>query len=187
MDAQQIAKMNAELRSELSAKANARDLDIKANGSELAAVNAKSTIDVTAVRKEVATVKKDMEASVSELNKQFERNHREIELLRIAGQHMDYDFVLNGKGAKSTVGGITIELQDSNVKKNQFNMTLLFGTVRLVQKNRLLDEPIFFYRPNDTVPMELVVDQMAKHRVSGRLIVPKSSISASAASPRPAS
>jgi hypothetical protein len=98
---------------------------------------------------------------------------------------MDYDFVLNGKGAKSTVAGITIELQDSNVKKNQFNMTLLFGTVRSVQKNRLLDEPIF-YRPNDTAPMELVVDQMAKHRVSGRLIVPKSSmITASTASTRP--
>ena len=159
-------------------------------GSELAAVNAKSTIDVTAVRKEVATVKKDMEASVSELNKQFERNHREIELLRTAGQHMDYDFVLNGKGAKSTAGGITIELQDSNVKKNQFNMTLLFGTIRLVQKNRLLDEPIFFYRPNDTAPMELLVDHLAKHRVSGRLIVPKSSmtvsnVSASTASSHP--
>jgi hypothetical protein len=87
MDAQQIAKVDAELRSELNAKANARDLDIKANGSKLAAVNAKSTIDVTAVRKEVATVKKDMEANVSEVNKQLERNHHEIELLRTTGQH----------------------------------------------------------------------------------------------------
>ena len=83
-----------------------------------------------------------------------------------------------------------LELQDSNVKKNQFNITLLFGTIRLVQKNRLLEEPIFFYRPNDTAPMELVVDQSAKHRVSGRLIVPKSrmavsSVSASNASSRP--
>jgi hypothetical protein len=186
MDAQQIAKVDAELRSEVSAKANASDLDIKANGTELGAVTAKSSSDVTAVRKEVVTVKKDMEASVSELNKQLERNHHEIELLRTAGQHMDYDFVLNGKGAKSTVAGVTLELQDSNVKKNQFNMTLLFGTVRLVQKNRLLDEPIFFYRPNDTAPMELVVDQMGKHRVSGRLIVPKSSITtASSASTHP--
>jgi hypothetical protein len=83
-----------------------------------------------------------------------------------------------------------LELQDSNVKKNQFNMTLVFGTIRLVQRNRLLDEPIFFYRPNDTAPMELVVDHLAKHRVSGRLIVPKSSmavsnVSASTASSHP--
>jgi hypothetical protein len=76
------------------------------------------------------------------------------------------------------------------VKKNQFNMTLVFGTIRLVQKNRVLDEPIFFYRPNDTAPMELLVDHLAKYRVSGRLIVPKSSmavsnVSASTASPHP--
>src|SRR6202171_3089324 len=182
MDAQQIAKIDAELRSELSAEASASELDTKVNGSELEEVTAKSRSDVAAVRKEVDNAKKDMLATVSELNKRLEHHQREIELLRTSGQHTDYDFLLNGKGAKSTIAGVTIELQDSNLKKNQFNITLLFGTTRLVQKNRLLDEPIFFYRPNDTAPMELVVNQLAKHRVSGRLIVPKSSIAASSVS-----
>jgi hypothetical protein len=59
-------------------------------------------------------------------------------------------------------------------------MTLLIGTTRLVQKNRLLDEPIFFYRPNDSAPMELVVNKLGKHRVSGRLIVPRSNIATTA-------
>src|SRR6202035_1216660 len=127
------------------------------------------------------------QASVSELNKRLERNQHEVELLRTAGQHTDYDFALNAKGAKTTLAGVTIELQDSNVKKNQFNITLLFGTTRLVQKNRLLDEPIFFYRPNDSAPMELVVDKLAKHRVSGRLIVPKSSMPVSPTSSHPTS
>jgi hypothetical protein len=187
MDAQEIAKLDAELRGELSAKANISELENKVSGSDLEEVTAKSRGDVAAVRKEVNNAKKDMQATVTDLNKRLERNQREIELLRTAGQHTDYDFLLNGKGAKSTVAGVTIELQDSNVKKNQFNIALLFGTIRLVQKNRLLDEPIFFYRPNDTAPMEIVVDQLTKHRVSGRLIVPKSSISASASSSRPAS
>jgi hypothetical protein len=187
MDAQQIAKIDAELRSELSAEASASELDTKVNGSELEEVTAKSRSDVAAVRKEVDNAKKDMLATVSELNKRLEHHQREIELLRTSGQHTDYDFLLNGKGAKSTIAGVTIELQDSNLKKNQFNITILFGTTRLIQKNRLLDEPIFFYRPNDTAPMELVVDQLAKHRVSGRLIVPKSSIPASTASSHPAS
>jgi hypothetical protein len=180
MDAQQIAKVDAEFRSELSAKASASDLDTKVSGNDLEEVTAKSRSEVAAVRKEVDNTKKDLQATVSDLNKRLERNQREIELLRTAGQHADYDFVLNGKNAKTVLAGVTIELQDSNVKKNQFNMTLLFGTTRLVQKNRLLDEPIFFYRPNDTAPMELVVNQLAKHRVSGRLIVPKSSITTAA-------
>ena len=180
MDAQQIAKVDAEFRNELSAKASASDLDTKVSGNDLEEVTAKSRSEVAAVRKEVDNAKKDLQATVSDLNKRLERNQHEIELLRTAGQHADYDFVLNGKNAKTVLAGVTIELQDSNVKKNQFNMTLLFGTTRLVQKNRLLDEPIFFYRPNDTAPMELVVNQLAKHRVSGRLIVPKPSITTAA-------
>ena len=183
MDAQQIAKVDAELRSQLSAEASARELDTKVSDTDLSEeVATKSRKEVAAVLKEVDNAKKDMQASVSDLNKRLERNQHEVELLRTAGQHTDYDFALNAKGAKTTLAGVTIELQDSNVKKNQFNMTLLFGTTRLVQKNRLLDEPIFFYRPNDTAPMELVVNQLAKHRVSGRLIVPKSSIAASSVS-----
>jgi hypothetical protein len=182
MDAPEIAKLDAELRGELSAKANISEVENKVNNTDLEELTAKSHKEVVAVRKEVDNTKKDVLAMVSELNKRLEHHQREIELLRTSGQHTDYDFLLNGKGAKSTIAGVTIELQDSNVKKNQFNITLLFGTTRLVQKNRLLDEPIFFYRPNDTAPMELVVDKLAKHRVSGRLIVPKSSIPVSTSS-----
>lgn len=181
MDARQIAKVNADLRSELSTKADAIDLDVKANGSDVEAVNTKSSKEVAAVRKEIDNTKKDLRVTVTDLNNRLERNHYEIELLRTAGQHTDYDFNLNGKGTKTTLAGVTIELQDSNVKKNQFNMTLIFGTTRLLQKNRSLDEPIFFYRPNDVAPMELVVNQLAKHKIAGRLIVPKSSMTTTSA------
>jgi hypothetical protein len=187
MDAQQIAKVDAELRRELGAKASATELDTKVSGSDLEAVKAKSHREFAAVRKEVDNAKKEMQATVdeltTELNKRLERNQVEIKLLRTAGQHTDYNFALNGKGAKSTLAGVTIELLDSNLKKNQFNMMLFFGGTRLMQKNRSLDEPIFFYRPNDTAPMELVVDKLSKHRVSGRLIVPKSNVTTASDEP----
>jgi hypothetical protein len=187
MDAQQIAKIDAELRSELKAEASATELDTKVSEPDLQEVSAKSHKEVVAVQKEVTNAKKDMQATADQLIKRLERNQHEIELLRNAGQHTGYDFALNAKGAKTTLAGVTIVLQDSNVKKNQFNMTLLFGTTRLVQKNRSLDEPIFFYRPNDASPMELVVNQLAKHRVSGRLIVPKSSITTASTASTPPS
>ena len=182
MDARQIAKVDEELRTELAAKASANELETKVNDADLEEVATRSHKEVATVRKEVENTKKDMEATVTDFNKRLERSQHELELLRTAGQHTDFDFTLNGKAAKTTLAGVTIELQDSDVKKNQFNMTLVFGTIRLVQKNRLLDEPIFFYRPNDTAPMELLVDHLAKHRVSGRLIVPKSSMAVSSVS-----
>jgi hypothetical protein len=118
MDAQQIAKVDEELRTELAAKASASELDTKVNNTDLEQVTTKSHNELVAVRKEVDNTKKDMEATATDLNKRLEREQREIELLRTAGQHNDYDFALNAKGAKTTLAGVTIELQDSNVKKN---------------------------------------------------------------------
>jgi len=117
MDAQQIAKVDEELRTELAAKAGANDLEAKVNDVDLARVATRSHKEVAAVHKEVENTKKDMQATISELNKRLERNQQEVELLRTAGQHTDYDFALNAKGAKTTLAGVTIELQDSNVKK----------------------------------------------------------------------
>jgi hypothetical protein len=55
------------------------------------------------VRKEVDNTRKDLLATVADLDKKLEREHYGIELLRNAGQHTDFDFVLNAKGAKTTL------------------------------------------------------------------------------------
>ncbi len=175
MNAQQLAKLNTALRSELNNKAS---------GSELKAVSARFSNEVASVRTDVSGAKNDLQATLSELNKRVARNQQEIEGLRTVGQHTDYDFLLNGKGAKKTMAGITVELRDANLKKNQFSVTLSFGKTRLVQKNRSLDEPIFFYTPSGAAPMELVVNQLGKNRVAGRLSVPKSNLLASTAESR---
>jgi hypothetical protein len=71
MDAQQIAKLDADLRSEISAKASASELHTKVSDTDLEEVARK---EVAAVRREVANAEKDMQATVSELNKRLERN-----------------------------------------------------------------------------------------------------------------
>jgi hypothetical protein len=119
MDAQQIAKIDADLRGELSAKASAAELETKASDlQDVKEVSAKSHKELIAVRKEVDNTRKDLLATGGDLDKKLKREHHEIELLRNAGQHTDFDFALNAKGAKTTLAGVTIELLDSNVKKN---------------------------------------------------------------------
>ena len=58
MDAQQIAKLDVELRRELSAKASATELDTKVSSSDLEHVSAKSRRALAAVRKELDKRKK---------------------------------------------------------------------------------------------------------------------------------
>ncbi len=178
MNAQQLATLDEGLRSELNTKAN---------GSDLAEVSTKSTAGLADLRAEIKNAKSELQATLNEMNKLVARNQHETEFLRTLGQRTDYDFVLDGKGATKTVAGVTLQLKDSNVKKNEFTVTLSFGKTRVVHKNGLLDEPIYFYTPGESGPMEMVVNQVEKHRVTGRLSVLKSTVSTAGASTATAS
>jgi hypothetical protein len=164
MNAEQLAKLNVALRSELSTKAS---------DSELNAVSSKSSSEVADVRSDINNAKTQLQATLNEMNKLVERNQREIALLRSQGQRIDYEFVLDRKGAEKTISGVTIELKDANAKKNEFSLMLSFGKTLLVQKNRLLDEPIYFYLPGESSPVELVVTQLQKNHVAGRMTMSK--------------
>jgi hypothetical protein len=101
MDGRQIAKLDADLRRELSAKASAIELHTKVSSSDLEHVTAKSRREFAAVRKEIDDAKKELQATAEDLNKQLERNQNEIEPLGTAGQHTDYDFALTEKAQKA--------------------------------------------------------------------------------------
>jgi hypothetical protein len=66
-----------------------------------------------------------------------------------------------------------VELRSTNVKKNQFTVALYVDDRRLEKKNRALDEPIYFYTRGTRMPLELVVNQIAKDKVVGYMSVPK--------------
>jgi hypothetical protein len=179
MSGEQLAKLDAGVLSELDAKAN--ESDLKEYSAKSSGEVAEVRTEVGGVRKEINYAKKEWQAALTEMNKLIERNQHEIAMLNRLGQRTDYDFVLDGKGTAKTIAGVNVQLKDSNVKKNQFTVTLTFGTTRLVKKNALLDEPIYFYVPGEYAPMEIVVNQVDKHRVAGRLSVLRAPVPASTA------
>ncbi len=108
------------------------------------------------------------------------KNHDEIDELRRLGQRDYYEFTLSGKGNRSKIGSLTAELRDTNVKKNQFTMALYVDDMRLEKKNRAVDEPIYFYTRGTRAPLELVINQISKDKITGYLSVPKSEVATSA-------
>ena len=74
------------------------------------------------------------------------KNHDEIDELRRLGERNYYEFTLTGKGQRAKVGGMTVELRDTNDKKKTFTLAMYVDDMRLEKKNRSLDEPIYFYR-----------------------------------------
>ena len=129
--------------------------------------------DVTGVRTDLEAAKNNLSMTRSEFGTLIARNHDEIDQLRRIGERDYFEFTLSGKGNRSKVGDLMVELRGTNIKKNQFTVALYVDDMRLEKKNRAIDEPIYFYTRGTRVPLELVVNQIGKDKVVGYMSVPK--------------
>lgn len=148
------------VQSELAGKASADDL--KSLGG-----------DVTGVRTDLEAAKNNLNMTRTEFGTLIARNHDEIDQLRRLGERDYFEFTLSGKGNRSKVGDLMVELRGTNIKKNQFTVALYVDDMRLEKKNRAIDEPIYFYTRGTRVPLEFVVNQIGKDKVVGYMSVPK--------------
>src|SRR5438445_9985434 len=154
------SKRLSSVQSELAGKANLDD--VKSLGG-----------DVNGVRSDLASTRNNLDMTRTEFGTLIARNHDEIDELRRVGERDYVEFTLTGKGNRSTVGDLMVELRGTNVKKNQFTVALYVDDLRLEKKNRAIDEPIYFYSRGTRVPLELVVNQIGKDKIVGYMSVPR--------------
>src|SRR6266853_111834 len=166
---QKIAEMDGAVKTELATKAS-RD-DVK-------------TVDgrVSGVRTDLETTQSDMKMARSELGTLIARNHEDVEQLRRLGEREYIEFTIDTKNKPQKVGAFVVELRGTNPAKKRFNVSLIVDDSRIDRKNLLVDEPIFFHQGSDRRPLELVVNTVAKDKVTGYISVPKAAGAQSASS-----
>lgn len=153
-------KQLSDVQTSLSTKANTDD--VKALGG-----------DLSTVKTDLESTKQNFQMARGELGTLIARNHEEIDQLRRIGQRDYYEFTINRKGERQQVGGMTLELRATDTKKHQFSLALFVDDMRLEKRNRSINEPIYFYTRSTRVPLELVVNQVGKHKIVGYISVPK--------------
>jgi chromosome segregation ATPase len=154
------SKKLSSVQSELATKASADDF--KSLGG-----------DLNGIKSDLETTKNNLSMTRGEFGTLIARNHDEIDQLRRIGERDYFEFTLTGKGNRSKVGDLMVELRGTNAKKNQFTLALYVDDLRLEKKNRAIDEPIYFYTRGTRMPLELVVNQIGKDKVVGYMSVPK--------------
>jgi hypothetical protein len=152
-------------------------VDAKANAGDLTALGG----DLDGVKSDLETTKTGLQTARGEFGTLIARNHDEIEQLRRLGEREYYEFTVNGKGQRSRVGGLSLELRGTDTKRNQFTIALYVDDMRLEKKDRSVDEPIYFYTRGNRAPLELVVNRVSKNRIAGYLSVPKTAQSTTSA------
>jgi len=156
-----LQELGTNVNQQLGTKANVEDLN-KLGG------------DVTGVRTDLDATKSNLEMARSEMGTLIARNHDEIDTLRRMGQRDYFEFTITRKAGAQRVGAVSVELRDTNTKKNQFTINVLADDRNFEKKNRSVNEPIFFYTGGSRQPLELVINKVSKTTATGYLSVPKS-------------
>jgi uncharacterized coiled-coil protein SlyX len=164
-------RQNGEIRDDYSKKLSGVQSELagKANLDDVKSLGG----DINGVKGDLASTRTNLDMTRTEFGTLIARNHDEIDALRRVGERDYAEFTLTGKGTRSKVGDLMVELRGTNVKKNQFSVALYVDDLRLEKKDRAIDEPIYFYSMGTRVPRELVVNQIAKDKIVGYLSVPK--------------
>lgn len=159
-DDKELADLQNNISGQLAAKANAEDVS-------------KLGTDVDGVKTDLESTKNNLNMARGEFGTLIAKNHDEVEELRRLGERDYYEFTINKKNDREKVGDLMVELHGVNTKKNLYSVALYVDDSRYDKKNRSVNEPIYFFTRGSRTPMEFVVNQVGKDKITGYLSVPK--------------
>ncbi len=168
-DQQKMDEMNGTVTTALATKASTDDVK-----------NVDGKVD--GVRTDLSGTQNDLKMARSELGTLIAKNHEDVEQLRRLGERDYIEFTIDSKNKPQKVGGFMVELKGTNPTKKIFSVSLIVDDARINKKNLPINEPIFFHQGNDRRPLELVVNTVAKDKVTGYISVPKAGGTQSASS-----
>lgn len=168
-DQQKIEEVDQAAKTELATKANTDDVK-----------NVDGKVDV--VRTDLTGTQNDLKMARSELGTLIARNHEDVEQLRRLGERDYIEFTIDAKNKPQKVGTFVVELRGTNPTKKRYNVSLIVDDAKIEKKNLPVNEPIFFHQGSDRRPLELVVNTVAKDKVTGYISVPKAGVAQSASS-----
>jgi hypothetical protein len=130
--------------------------------------------DVNGVKTDLDTTKNNLQMARGEFGTLIARNHDEVEELRRLGERDYYEFTIDKKNQREKVGALAVELHTTNTKKSQYGVTIYVDDQRHEKKNLTANEPLYFFESGARAPLEFVVNQVGKDKITGYLSVPKS-------------
>ncbi len=194
---QQVARVQANAKAatgkvvkELAEKNDklASELDGFKQASETKATQVEESIngikgDVGGVRTEVAANKTELDKTITDLHRVtgdmgvmsglIATNATELEALRKLGERDYFEFTLSKSEPPQKIAGIQVALKKADIKRSRFTVDVIADDHRVEKRDKGLNEPVQFYTSQARIPFEMVVNEIAKDKVTGYISVPK--------------
>jgi hypothetical protein len=159
-DARELSDLQNQTTAQLATKASVDDVN-------------KLGTDVNGVKSDLDAEKNNLQMTRGEFGTLIAKNHDEVEELRRLGERDYYEFTIDKKNNREKVGNLMVELRGTNIKKSQYAVTIFVDDQRHEKKNLSANEPLYFFENGARAPLEFVVNQVGKDKITGYLSVPK--------------
>jgi uncharacterized coiled-coil protein SlyX len=159
-DAKELAELQNQTSAQLATKASVDDMN-------------KIGTDVNGVKSDLDTQKNNLQMTRGEFGTLIAKNHDEVEELRRLGERDYYEFSIDKRNNREKVGNLMVELRGTNLKKSQYTVTIFVDDQRHEKKGLTANEPLYFFENGARAPLEFVVNQVGKDKITGYLSVPK--------------
>ncbi|HXO04345.1 MAG TPA: hypothetical protein VN884_01815 [Candidatus Sulfotelmatobacter sp.] len=159
-DAKELTDLQNQTSAQLATKASVDDVN-------------KIGTDVNGVRTDLDAQKNSLQMTRGEFGTLIAKNHDEVEELRRLGERDYYEFTIDKKNNREKVGNLMVELHNTNTKKSQYTVTIFVDDQRHDKKSLTANEPLYFFENGARAPLEFVVNQVGKDKITGYLSVPK--------------
>jgi hypothetical protein len=156
----------------------------KASADEVNKVQADANAKIGGLSTDLAGTRKDLESTKSEfanalsgtkgeLSGAIARTHDELVALAHRTDRDYFEFKLAKRRSTQKVGTVAVQLEKTDTKRNIFTVNLVFDDIPHVQRDKAMDEPVYFYVQGASSALELVVNKLGKDSVSGYISTPK--------------
>jgi chromosome segregation ATPase len=167
---------------ESSERVNQLQEQIAGLKQELASVREESTAASARLR-ELQDDQKARASAISTLDQRMATHQTTLDSLSSRVDRKRVDFQLPTRRTEQIVPGIYLTIRRADKGKQEIDGTLQLGADSRMMPIRAqsIQKPMVFYSSSDSRPMELVITQVEKNQVSGYIVIPGPTITATRA------
>ena len=171
---QQQSAAVQQLNQAIAQKASADDMNkLQADANaKIGGLSNDLNTNVDTLNKKIGATNDALTGAKGELSGSIARTHDELVALAHKTDRDYFEFNAN-RGVQQKVGNLSVRLEKTNLKRNNYTVQLLFDDKRTERKDQAVASPVFFYMQGAPSTLELVVTKLEKNSVSGYVSVPK--------------
>jgi hypothetical protein len=123
--------------------------------------------------KQIDSTRQDLTNARTELQGSIATTHDELVLLEKKGERSYYEFDLDKIGHFQREGPVGVRLRKANTKREYADLEMLVDDFTVSKKHVNIYEPVVFYSGDRKLPVELVINSIAKNHIHGYVSEPK--------------